>query len=769
MADKERGIIHLEAKATEQQVRDRFGLGDLKKKDGDHLYWNQRRLEVIAGLQQFDPQPLWARGAFVYVKADLADLLYEQFNQNRIDVHIGDHKTPKVHILVSTEYRGLVEELLKDQSCVAVMVVKGNLRHRIDKLGIEKHDDYLTVHQNRLRHVAMTQLKWMDMEGMRIVPPTPGASSQRPERPPLFGGAFVYLEPAHVKPVMDVLKKGGLELQSKHVVCSEKYKENVKKVLTFSPDAPGREAFLLRRAGVVESDEHVKLDMVATPGVTGLDIREVHDDWVEVPPPEQGLSAQNLAKASGDTFCRRSGQKRMEPRAVQEAEHAVDEDSRPTVPSVATLLRLSDNLTMLKDLDVYQVEFLTSNPEMQELEEDYMDLWRETWQKVSEENPWIEMVEPGEEEDDEEPSQACPHCTLCDKWIDVKHLLSETCRTRVKNWCGESETQVGPLLQEIMDAGHKHLQEKFLRRNLDDESSDEEEKLLQLMESQNENTPETTKQIVSKVGPGLESTHMCVCGLPAPGRNSDTHCCRRCEVACKAGHRLSADPDTGHPWKKAHGPDCTLHKLRAYSRGVMNSSPQVPPFHCPPPQAGRQHEGQHRGLQHHKHSQQSTDHQRGPPQGPLGQHGYRGPPLQHRRYYDGGPQPSHDYAGYRDDHRHYDRRPSPNYKRWPQYRYDMYDGRPPPQRYERPHSEIHDRYYDNGRRGCWDRQSPSGYGEDRGGMYSTDYVYKRRSRYDDRRQEYDVQSPYGSTRGDYYQSGYWQERCSSAGYYARYG
>ena len=62
---------------------------------------------------------------------------------------------------------------------VLLMVVKGNLRHRIEKLGIEKSESQLTEGQHRLREIA--RLKKF--------------GSCRPERPDWARGAFFYLTP----------------------------------------------------------------------------------------------------------------------------------------------------------------------------------------------------------------------------------------------------------------------------------------------------------------------------------------------------------------------------------------------------------------------------------------------------------------------------------------------------------------------------------------------------------------------------------------------
>ena len=86
-----------------------------------------------------------------------------------------------------------------DVFCVYLLVVKGNLRHRILKLGCEKAWCELSPAQRDLRRIAVDQ-KFVYSKG--------------PERPEWANGAFLYLEPRHATLIETYIAGSGLKLQS---------------------------------------------------------------------------------------------------------------------------------------------------------------------------------------------------------------------------------------------------------------------------------------------------------------------------------------------------------------------------------------------------------------------------------------------------------------------------------------------------------------------------------------------------------------------------
>ena len=130
---------------------------------------------------------------------------------------------------------------------VLLLVIKGNLRHRIEKLGVEKTDEELNDPQYKLRRIAyeQTQPHWYVEKAY--------------ERPQWANGAFVYLSQGHACVIEEAIRVSGKTLQSKHLLLSPQFKPLVKEVLEASPEGPGREAFLMRRAGVIDGEERVEL------------------------------------------------------------------------------------------------------------------------------------------------------------------------------------------------------------------------------------------------------------------------------------------------------------------------------------------------------------------------------------------------------------------------------------------------------------------------------------------------------------------------------
>ena len=131
---------------------------------------------------------------------------------------------------------------------IVVMTIKGNLRHRIAKLGSEKAPEELTDAQRVLRNIAMKQ-------GCKDV------ISNHHERPSWGGGAFYYCEKEHLTLFREVMHRLPFPCQSKHVICSEAYLDSVRECIASTAPVPGRgrEAFLIKRAGKIRQFDIVEL------------------------------------------------------------------------------------------------------------------------------------------------------------------------------------------------------------------------------------------------------------------------------------------------------------------------------------------------------------------------------------------------------------------------------------------------------------------------------------------------------------------------------
>ena len=118
---------------------------------------------------------------------------------------------------------------------VWVLVVKGNLAHRIDCLGVEKEQGSLSATQRVLRDAAKSQ----------------GVGSDPPERLEWANKAFVYVTDEHALEIQNVLRNNGIKLQSKHIVVSDRFLPAVIEALNAEPTGTTREMFQKRRAGDV--------------------------------------------------------------------------------------------------------------------------------------------------------------------------------------------------------------------------------------------------------------------------------------------------------------------------------------------------------------------------------------------------------------------------------------------------------------------------------------------------------------------------------------
>ena len=72
-------------------------------------------------------------------------------------------------------------------------------------------------------------------------------------------GAFLYLLPKHAKVIQRVVEEQGVFLQSKHILVSPTFVDALDLCLHAKPERSGREAFLVSRAGVVQSETRLLL------------------------------------------------------------------------------------------------------------------------------------------------------------------------------------------------------------------------------------------------------------------------------------------------------------------------------------------------------------------------------------------------------------------------------------------------------------------------------------------------------------------------------
>ena len=131
-----------------------------------------------------------------------------------------------------------------------LLVTKGNLRHRIAKLGTEAPPETLSEDQRHLRRVAEAQFFGDEAEV--------GKAERPKERPAWAGGAFVYLNEADVLVARDEVKKDGVTLQSKHILVSSDIYPVLKQVLEARPSGSGRDAFLTARAGAIQEKRELR-------------------------------------------------------------------------------------------------------------------------------------------------------------------------------------------------------------------------------------------------------------------------------------------------------------------------------------------------------------------------------------------------------------------------------------------------------------------------------------------------------------------------------
>jgi len=122
---------------------------------------------------------------------------------------------------------------------VAVQVIKGNYRHRILKLGVEKPDEECTA--------VMMDCKWI-AEAQQL---GPGHDLSRPY---WANKALVFVTPEHATLIKSLIARHNIRLESKHVVVSVVFRDIIGTALSAQPDGTGRESFKVRRSGALSEE-----------------------------------------------------------------------------------------------------------------------------------------------------------------------------------------------------------------------------------------------------------------------------------------------------------------------------------------------------------------------------------------------------------------------------------------------------------------------------------------------------------------------------------
>ena len=106
------------------------------------------------------------------------------------------------------------------------------------------------------------------------------------------------------------------------------------------------------------------------------------------------------------------------------------------------LLQLDPAIMSERAIDIELLEYLTSPASVQRLNP---DMWQLAWEHVCVENQFLVMTK-----DTSDPESGLdPYCTLCSKWAEVAHLLSDKCRQKRQS---RGYAQDGPLLAAILKA-----------------------------------------------------------------------------------------------------------------------------------------------------------------------------------------------------------------------------------------------------------------------------------------------------------------------------
>ena len=319
---------------------------------------------------------------------------------------------------------------------VLLLVVSGNLRHRIELLGCEKRYEDMTEAQRILHDAAKLQgHAW----GADLDP------EAKPERPRWANGAFVYLLPEHTACIERAVRDAGENLQSKHMLVSEELKETLKRTLDAKPEGSGREGYQIRRAGEVSRQRRIPL-----PGYTFEDLHNMRKGEAEAglaafrredPHCAVAVVAAAAAPKAAVPFPSSSNSSSIASRPPSQPHFAPPPPPPPPRRSEVHMLQLKKEQIMEdRDLDEELLEYLTAPPSVQMLSP---ETWLDVWQHVCRENQdWLEMR-------DDPRCGPCPYCRICKRWAELSHLRSEGCESRRRE---EGITRLGHVLRAILEA-----------------------------------------------------------------------------------------------------------------------------------------------------------------------------------------------------------------------------------------------------------------------------------------------------------------------------
>ena len=423
------------------------------------------------------------------------------------------------------------------RSRLLLLVVKGNLRHRVEKLGSEKMTQDLSVPQKKLRDIAR--------RGRVDDTPKGGAPFYATaERPEWANGSFVYLNEFHTEITGKIRELVGFRLRTKHVLVSQEYKTTLMEALSSLPEGSGRELFLLRRAGAIESEEEISLPTDDKKMALDLKSSPRRQSKQEGPSEDTGHRPRRLddADSPDDQFGGR-------------AANCVEPPQVPQKKDFPYFLQLSKSVQTVRLINDDTLDFLTGPAPLQRSEP---EKWDEVWLLVCRLNVWLQMVwfDAGGDLTDKRP-----YCISCNTWATTTHLLHICSHTAICALIQE------PLLQAIVTAA---TAEEESRSGSNTHGGTSHGAVIGNKAIEGGSVQSAPADSV--VGPlGYASGQWQLCAstarCPKPGchlkvRNgpTDTHCCYRCAAAHARGRqRLDRDPISGMRWKKEHGPDCTLH------------------------------------------------------------------------------------------------------------------------------------------------------------------------------------------------------------------
>ena len=344
-------------------------------------------------------------------------------------------------------------------SSVRLLVVTGNLRHRIEKLGCEKRYEDMTEDQRILHDAA--KLQGLNAWGADLDP------MGKPERPLWANQAFVYLLPEHAACIEQAVRHAGKELQSKHILVSEELKETLERTLGAKPEGGGREGVQLRRAGEISQEEGIPLF-----GYTFEDLHKMRKGEADagnsfVAPAAPRATATTPVTAFGggaewgqwEEWGRDNrgggsewGLRRREPpppppppprRTGRPEQRRIEEEPREE-DEVHMLQIDKDQIMGDRAVPEDLLEYLTAPPTVQILSP---ETWLDVWQHVCRENQeWLEMR-------DDPRCGPCPYCRMCKRWAALSHLRSEGCESRRR----EEGVALGHVLAAILEAENKRV------------------------------------------------------------------------------------------------------------------------------------------------------------------------------------------------------------------------------------------------------------------------------------------------------------------------